>query len=242
MKTFLLLFVVFTTLAWADGLPTVPYLYVEGNAEVEKKADLVSLRFKLSATDAEVSKANSAVQTQALKVFALLKAAGIADQDVIAGDIESDAEYDETQGFGTKGKFRGYRVQREFTVKVRELVQFPKLVNDLFAANVRYFDGVTPEYSKAKDTEQEAQEMAIKDARTAADKMAGLSGMKVDSVWAISPIPFSQIQRQMLGEFSYPVASGPAEATKAEAAPEYRIAPVTFFRTVQVIYLISPAK
>jgi hypothetical protein len=47
MKTFLLLFVVFTTLAWADGLPTVPYLYVEGNAEVEKKADLFTLRIVL---------------------------------------------------------------------------------------------------------------------------------------------------------------------------------------------------
>ena len=69
---FILLYVVLSCLAWADGLPNVPYLYVEGNAEVEKKADLVSLSFKLSATDAEVSKANSAVQTQALKVFALL--------------------------------------------------------------------------------------------------------------------------------------------------------------------------
>jgi uncharacterized protein YggE len=242
MKTFLLLFVAFTSLAWADGLPNVPYLYVEGNAAVEKKADLVSLRFKLSATDVEVSKANSPVQTQALKVFALLKAVGIADQDVIAGDIQSDAEYDEIRGDGMRGKIRGYRVQRDFTVKVRELVQFPKLVNDLFAANVRYFDGVTPEYSKAKESEQEAQEMAIKDARIEAEKTAKLAGMKVDTVWAISPINFSQIQRQMLGEFSYSVAQGPAEATKAEAAPEYRIASVKFFRSVQVIYLISPAK
>jgi hypothetical protein len=47
MKTFLLLFVAFTSLAWADGLPTVPYLYVEGNAEVEKKADLFTLRIVL---------------------------------------------------------------------------------------------------------------------------------------------------------------------------------------------------
>ncbi len=107
MKMFLPIFVAFTSFAFADGLPTVPYLYVEGRAEVEKKADLVSLTFKLAATDKEGAKANSAVQAQALKIFALLKSSGIADQDIMAGDIESDAEYENGTGYGAKGKFLG---------------------------------------------------------------------------------------------------------------------------------------
>jgi uncharacterized protein YggE len=243
MKTFLPLFIALTSFALADGLPTVPYLYVEGSAEVEKKADVVSLIFRLSATDKEVTKANSAVQVQAQKVFALLKTSGIADEDVVAGDIESSAEYDQTSDNGPKGKFLGYDVQRPFTVKVRDLAKFPNLVNALFAANVRYFIGVTAEYSKAKETEQETQEMAIKDARAEADRIAKIGGMKVDSVWAMSTLSFPQIEGRMLGAYSGSLAVADfRRATKAEVVPEYRLAPIKFNQSIQVIFLISPAK
>ena len=71
--------------AFADGgLPTQPYVYVAGSAEVEKPADMVTLRFDLSATNIDENKANKAVQEQSLKVLAFLKGRGIADADVIA--------------------------------------------------------------------------------------------------------------------------------------------------------------
>ena len=50
-------------------------------------------------------------------------------------------------------------------MKVRDVTKTPKLVNDLFAADVRYFTGATPECSKAKEAEEEIQELAMKDAR-----------------------------------------------------------------------------
>lgn len=245
MKTFLALFIALTPFVLADALPNVPYLFVQGSAEVERKADSVWLKFALSVTDADVTKANGAVQKQASKVFALLKAAEIPDEDVIASDILSDNEYDQAGGYGVRGKFLGYRVQREFAVKVRALAKFPKMINDLFALNVRYFKGVTEEYSKAKKAEQETQEMAMESARAEADKSARIAGMKVDSVWAISSETFPQIQNRMLGYniFGTPLsAAGTDPENKAEVAPEYRIPSIKFNRTVYVIYLISPVK
>ena len=247
MKILLPVLVAIASFAFADGLPTVPYLYVQGSAEVEKKADMVSLRFKLSEVNKEVAAANKAVQAQAAKVFELLKATGIADEDVIASEISSDAEYEEGQGYGAKGKFLGYRVQREFTVKVRDVAKFPKMVNDLFALKVSHFDGVTEEYSKAKELKDETWELALKNARAEAEKMAKAAGMKVDSVWVISPEAIPSIQGRILGQDynSYPVAAGPGRAErekKADAAPEYRLAPVKFSQSVHAIYLISPAK
>jgi uncharacterized protein YggE len=246
MKTFLALFIALTSFALADGLPTEPYLFVQAGADVEKKADSVSLAFTLSATDADsVAKANAAVQTQAGKVFALLKAGGIADEDIIASDIRSDDEYEQPGGYGTKGKFLGYRVQREFTVKVRELAKFPKLVNDLFALDVRYFHGVTGEYSKVKEAEQETKELAMKKARAEADNLAKMADMKVDSVWALSSeLPFPMIRDRML---NFNTSGGAAEMVaevpgKAETAPKYAIPPVRFSLNVHVIYRISPAK
>lgn len=246
MKFLLPTLAVLSSLAFADGLPTVPYLYVQGSAEVEKKADLVSLRFKLAETNKEVAVANKAVQAQAVKVFDLLKATGIADEDAIASGITSEAEHEETEGNGRAGKFLGYRVEREFTVKVRDVPKYPKLVNDLFALKVGFFSGITEEYSKAKQVKDETWELALKNARTEADKMAKSAGMKVDSVWALSPESFSSIQSRILGEYdhrmAYSVMQGAAREKKAEAAPEYRLAPVRFTQSVHAIYLISPAK
>ena len=247
MRILLPVFAVLTSLAFADGLPTVPYLYVQGSAEVEKKADLVSLRFKLSETNKEVSAANKAVQAQAAKVFELLKATGIADGDVVADEISSDAEFEEAGSFGRTGKLIGFRVQREFAVKVREVAKFPKLVNDLFALKVSYFTGVSAEYTKAKQMKDETWELALKNARVEADKMAKAAGMKVDSVWAISTEAFPAIQGRMLGQdsrsYGIPgLAAGAAPDKKAEAAPEYRLAPVTFSQSVHALFLIEPAK
>ena len=247
MRILLPVFAVLTSPAFADGLPTVPYLYVQGSAEVEKKADMVLLRFKLSEVNKEVAAANKAVQAQAVKVFDLFKATGIADADVIADEISSDAEFEEAGSFGRSGKLIGFRVQREFAVKVRDMAKFPKLVNDLFALKVSYFTGVSAEYTKAKEVKDETWELTLKSARAEADKMAKAAGMKVDSVWAISPEAFPSIQGRILGQdsnsYSVPgIAAGPAPEKKAEIAPEYRLAPLTFKQSVHAIYLISPAK
>ncbi len=243
MKIILPVLAALTSLAFADGLPTVPYLYVQGSAEVVKNADLVSLRFKLSEVNKEVAAANKAVQAQAAKVFELLKVTGISDEDVIAEAIHSEPEYEETQSNG-RGKFLGYRVERDFTAKVRDVAKFPKLVNDLFALKVGYFEGISRENSKAKEVKAETWELALKNARNEADRMAKAAGMKVDSVWAISPEAFPNIQNRMLGADSRSVpavAQGPAD-NKADAPPEYRLAPVTFSQSVHAIYLISPVK
>lgn len=240
MKFLLLALAALTSFAFADGLPTVPYLYVQGSAEVEKKADLVSLRFKLAETNKEVAVANKAVQAQAVKVFELLKATGIADEDVIASGVNSDAEYEDGQGYGRRGKPLGYRVQREFVVKVHDVAKFPKLVNELFAMKVGIFEGINEGYSKAKEVKDETWELALKNARTEADKMAKAAGMKVDSVWAISPEDFLSIQYKILGMDR--TIGREVRENKTEDAPEYRLAPVRFSQSVHVIYLISPVK
>ena len=65
MKCFLfaLLTLSISTVAFADGgLPNQPYIYVEGKAEIEKPADMVTLRFDLVARYADQTKANQEVQ------------------------------------------------------------------------------------------------------------------------------------------------------------------------------------
>src|ERR1700719_4537605 len=98
MKLLLLLCLVIpTTLLAQSGLPSQPYLYVQGRAEIEKPADMVTLRFDLVARNADQTKANQEVQAKANKIFALLKERKIGENDVIAADLKSEPQYEKEE-------------------------------------------------------------------------------------------------------------------------------------------------
>ena len=102
--------------AFADGgLPTQPYIYVEGEARTEKTADMAILTFDLVTRNADQAKANLDMQAAASKVFALLDGQKVAQSDIIAGDIKSEPWLDE--GYGSSGrhpKLLGRQITRSF--------------------------------------------------------------------------------------------------------------------------------
>jgi uncharacterized protein YggE len=133
LSLFALLFLPISVLA-EGGLPNQPYIYVEGKTEIEKPADMVTLRFDLVTHNADQAKANQEIQTKATKIFALLNDRKIAEKDVIAGDLRSEAEYEvNEESSRNRGKFIGYKVSRPFTVKVRDVTAFAKIVDQVLA-------------------------------------------------------------------------------------------------------------
>lgn len=106
------------------GLPDKPYLYVEGKAEIEKPADMVTLRFELVARNPDQAKANQEVQAKASKILGLLNERKIAESDVIAADLKAEPEFEEDSSGRKTGKLLGYSVTRGFQVKVRDLRPF----------------------------------------------------------------------------------------------------------------------
>jgi len=61
--------------------------------------------------------------------------------------------------------------------------------------------------------------------------------MKIDSVFAVSPVPFPHIYTKMFSETEPYIVTGSAAPT-----PEYHLGSVSVTESVHVIYLISPAK
>lgn len=231
------------------GLPDKPYIYVEGKAEIEKPADMVTLRFDLVARNADQAKANQEVQAKANKIFALLKERKIGENDVIAADLRSEPQYqNEEESSRKQGKIVGYAVTRSFAVKVRDVTIFAKLVDELLGITGTEFSGIDPGLSKEKEVQDEIFEKAVANAREQADKNLKAMGMKIDALFAISPVSIPQIRSRIFGSDyeartervivtgSYIPASG------ALAPSEYRLAPVTVSQNIHVIYLISPAK
>jgi len=245
MKQILFALLILPISVFADsGLPTQPYIYVVGRAGIEKSADLVTIRFDLVARDPDQVKANNEVQAKAAKVFALLKDRKIAQNDLIAEDIKSEAEFEQAESYPrNRGKLIGYVVTRPFTVKVREITAFPKLVDELIAIGNVELTGTEAGLSKQKEMIGQLWDKAGANAREQAEKTLKQMGMKIDSVFAISPVGFPEIQTKMFGETERIVVTGSNILTPQDrVAPQYQLAPVTLTQNVHVIYLISPAK
>lgn len=221
-----------------SGLPDQPYLYVKGNAAVDRPADIAFLHFDVVARHAEQAKANQDVQAKAKKILALLDERKIAKADIIAEDLKSNPQYAE-ENSGKRSRIIGYRVTRSFNVKARDLPAFGKLVDELLAIAGVEFTGISGALSNEKEVQDELWQKALTDARERAEKTAGALGMKIDSVFAASRVAFPQIAVEM---FSSPDREGVTERVIVTGEPEYVLGPFSVSENVHVIYLISPAK
>jgi len=224
------------------GLPNQPYIYVEGKSEIERIADMVTLRFDLVARNPDQTKANQEVQAKAGQILALLNERKIAQGDVIAEDLKSEPQYeDEENSSNRRGKIIGYSVTRSFEVKVRDVATFPKLVDELIALGGVEFSAIDGGLSKEKELNDDASQKALADARSRAEKTLAIVGMKIDSVFAVSPVPFPEIQKAMLGG-NHDYGSATTERVVVPDPMRYRLAPVSVTQSVHLIYLISPVK
>jgi uncharacterized protein len=246
MKPLLFLLLVLPGLILAQGgLPNQPYIYVEGKAEVEKPADMVTLRFDLVTRNIEQTKANQEVQTKVTKVLALLDSYKIAENDVVAQDLTSEPEYQEDENSTrNRGKLIDYKVTRPISVKVRDLTVFSKLVDGLIGLGDVEFSGIEAGLSKEKEMQDEVWGKALANARERAEKTLKEIGMKIDSVFAVSPVTFPEIKQKIFGS-TEAIALRNAMPYQATAKPDpahYRLAPVAVNQSVHVIYFISPSK
>lgn len=97
------------------GLPNQPYIYVEGKAELEKPADMATLRFDVVARAADEQKANAEVQGKANKVLELAKERKIPNDDVIAGSLRSEPRFEIQENY-QKAR-QAHRVHRHATFR-----------------------------------------------------------------------------------------------------------------------------
>ena len=245
MKRLLLALLALPVYAFAEGgLPNQPYIYVEGTAELEKPADIVTLKFDLVGRHADQAKANQEVQTKAARILALLNERKIAQNEVVATNLTSEPQYErEDEPQSKRGKIIGYVVTRAFTAKVREIPIFPKLVDDLLAIGGVEFSEIDSGLDKEKELNDEAGEKALKNARERAERTLTTVGMKIDSIYAVSPVAFPDIEQKILGRERVVVTGSYMPGQGEDLDPtKYRLAPIKVTQGVHVIYLISPAK
>ncbi|HYR23863.1 MAG TPA: SIMPL domain-containing protein [Chthoniobacterales bacterium] len=243
MKRLLFSLVILPISLFAEGgLPDKPYIYVQGKAEIEKAPDMVTIKFDVVARAPDESKANEEVQAKAIKIFDLFNNAKIAKEDVIAQSLESEPQFEQGEKYiPNHGKLVGYEVSRPFEVKIRDIAAFPKLVDELIAVGGIEFSSSGGGLTKQKEVEEQLADKALTNARERADKTAKAMGVKIESVFAISAVPFAEVHNSMFPSERVTV-TGSNIPTARSRTPEYRFAPITVSQEIHVIYLISSAK
>jgi uncharacterized protein len=249
MKRFLFSLIILPISVFAEGgLPNQPYIYVEGTAEIQKPADIVTLAFELVFRAADQTKANDQLQAGGTKVFGVLKESKINDTDITAESIRTGPEFEQSTPSsysysGGRGKLIGYFASRPFEVAVHDVPSFPKVVEKLLAVDGVEFSAIRGSLSKQKELQDQLWDKALADARERADKTLKSMVMKIDSVFAISPFPFPEIQGRFFRSPERVIVTGSSVPTLEESGlPKFRLAPLTVSQEVHVIYLISPAK
>lgn len=215
-------------IATADGLPSMPYIQVSGHGEVKVVPDMLSITLTVTRSDLKLATARADVERRADAVIALAKRLGIAARDIQAQAIYIAPEYNWQDN---KREYLGQRVTRTFVLTLRDLDQYPALVDGLVKAGVSSVDSVTPTRSDMPALRARALAAALQDANARAQALAGSAGATVGRVFSI---------RENGGDIEgpRPMMLG-AMRNAAQSPATYEPGLVTVSEDVNVVYLLG---
>ena len=178
--------------AHAAAIPGYPFVYVTGEAQATVPPDVADASFSVLAEDPKSAIAEQVVERRVSDVLKLLHAAGVSDDRIDASGITKEAvAADES---GTKPVIiRGYKISRQFSVRVTDLKKWPELVTSLLELQDITDLQVTFGRSDAKSIEATLVDKAAKDARERARRLAMSFGRRAGAVMAISQSQFADI-------------------------------------------------
>jgi uncharacterized protein YggE len=247
MKTLLFLLLSLPLSVFAEGgLPNQPYIYVQGYAEIQKPADMAIVRFDLAIKAPDPGKVKEKLKVGSGKIFDVFKENKINDIDVIAEQLRTGPDYEQSESPSrVRGKIIGYFASREFQLKIRDLGALSKIVDQLLAIDGVELSAIEGGLSTREEVENQLCDKALLDARKQAEKTTNTMGMKVDSIYAVSPISVPDIKGDLLSSNAAErvIVTGSNVPTLEEGDyARFRIAPIVVSERVHVIYLVSPGK
>ena len=218
--------------------PVSRTITVVGRGEVKVKPDVANTNIGVEVTGATVDAAMEDAQARMASVLAALKQLGIADKDIQTSNFSINFERQPQEpkpvtAQATPGAFEPpagfYRVSNMVQVTIRDLTKVGDVLDTAVKAGANNVWGVSFSLENTDDLESQAREAAVADAKSRADSLAGLTGVKVGPVVAISevigsqPVPMFDSAARGLGGGGTPVEPGE----------------VSFSTQIQVVYAIQ---
>lgn len=169
--------------------PSMALITVQGSGAVPTPPDIARLTMTIGGRQTAVSKAKADVDSKVTQITAMLQKLGVSNADINNAPLRIYPEYQPE-----KTTTELFRVERELTVTVRNLSQYPEILEQAAVLGVTQLQPAELLSSKAEKLYQQALQLAYADAEEKAKALARLSGRKIARVHQIqeqgsSPAP-----------------------------------------------------
>lgn len=175
----------FSQLSFGANLPDFPFVVSVGIAEQDAKPNIATIQLGVMAFEKESDLALKNVNLASTTIMDVMKKYGVPIGNIEASDIEKSTTRKRDSEYNTLDVL-GYEVSRSITVKLENLSKYSELMSDLVAINNVSGARTAFDISNRKEIEADLMQIASKDAREKAEKMAESLGTKIQSVYAIS--------------------------------------------------------
>jgi uncharacterized protein len=192
-------------------------IVVPGSGRVSVVPDVADLRLGVAVARPKVDAARAEAARVMDAILAAVDEAGVARRDVRTTLLSIQPRYDYREG--RPPVLTGYELANVVEVTIRDLAKLGEVVDGALAAGATSMDGLTFRLADPAPPEREARRLAMADARSRADVLAGESGLQIEGVSSIveggparPPIPFSKADRMMaVADAATPVEAGALE-------------------------------
>jgi uncharacterized protein YggE len=188
----------------ADPTTNEHVISVSGTGKITVKPDIadVSLGVQTQAASAKAARDQAAQVMNS--VLAALHSLGIADDDIQTSTISISPVYDYNS---SSPSITGYQVTNIVNVHVKDITKVADVIDNSVAAGATTVNGVSFDVADRAAAENQARDLAVKDARSHADALATAAGVTITGVASISETSYNP----------YPYYYGVADASKGGA-------------------------
>lgn len=208
-----LTFLVFGPAHADSDRPNLRTISVSGVGSVAAAPDLASITVGVTTTAETAGAALDANNARAAKVFAFLRASGVAPADMQSTNISVSPQFRPRRGNEPVApEIIGYKVPNNVQITVRDLERFGAVLDGIVDAGANQVQGIRFDIAERGEMEKKATAAAVRDAAARAETIAEAADIRVGPVISINaggvgPAPRPFLARAAVAE-AVPVATG----------------------------------
>lgn len=176
------------TPAAAQNLPAVPSLTANGEGKTFAPPDIATVSIGVASRADTPTAALAANNAEMARVIAAIRAAGVAERDVVTAGFSINPVYaDPEPGRESQPpRILAYEVSNQVSVRIRDLAASGGVLDQVVAAGANQVGGISFDIADPQALKDEATRLAIADARRKAELMAAAAGVRLVRVLSVT--------------------------------------------------------
>ena len=207
MKKTMIAFASFFWMALAANVqaqaPEQPHIIIQAEGVEYTLPDQVTLSLTLENVSPHLSKARDNVERRSEQLLRAIRSFNLDDKDIEAGQVRIQPEY---RWENNKREQIGTKVSRVMQFRIRDLNEYPDVLDAVFSAKVDSMAQVVFSHSQADALQQKSLASAVLNAKDKAERMARQLGQKVGKAFTIEevgtgrPMPVARKEVMMMAD------------------------------------------